>query len=196
MGGVMKNYLSQREKDIWLIVVLAVAELEDALPKMKTNLTKEEHKCLKTSITLTRKAYNSMSERIGINGVKQLHKYASNSNIEVVTKSLSNAIAQREVKEKETTIIETEILRKLGTMLVASKCEGCRDDYRKCNTFTMLDVIGLTGYCENNNCPYSFAIEEEKKVKKISKRKQKKEKNKYDDTDDIYKYNFDRKSVE
>lgn len=120
----MKNYLSQSEKDIWLITVLAVAELEDALPKMKSNLTKEEHKWLKTSITLSRKAYNSMSERIGANGIKQLHKYAANSNIEVVTKSLSNVIAQRELKEQETTTIETETLRKLGTMFVASKCEG------------------------------------------------------------------------
>ena len=189
----MKTYLSQNEKDIWLITVLAVAELEDALPKMKPNLTKEEHKNLKTSITLSRKAYNSMSERIGTNGVKQLHKYAANSNIEVVTKSLSKAISQRELKEQEKTTIDTETLRRLGTMLVASKCEGCKHDYNSCKAFSILEEIGLAGYCENNNCPYSFAVEEE--PKQISKRKQKKDKNKYDEDNETYEYNFDRKLV-
>lgn len=189
----MKNYLSQNEKDTWLITVLAAAELEDALPKMKANITKEEHKYLKTSITLNRKAYNSMSNRLGEKGIKQLHKYAINSNIQVETRSLSDAVSKRRLKEQETITIEIETLKKLGTMIVASKCEGCRLDYNKCNVFTVLDEVGLTGYCENNNCPYSFAVEKE--PKKISKRKQKKDKNKFDETDDVYEYNFDGKLV-
>lgn len=186
----MKDYLSQNEKDVWLIIVLAVAELEDALPKMKSNISTEEHKNLKTSITLIRKAYNSMSDRLGDKAIKQLHKYASNSNIQVVTKSLSNAISQRESKEGQTTTVESDTLQAIGNRLVASSCEGCEKKCSKCNTFTLLEEIGLAGYCINDNCPYSFGVE-----KKVSKRKQKKDKNKYDDNNEIYEYNLDRKLV-
>lgn len=194
----MKDYLSQNEKDIWLIMVLAVAELEDSLPKMKPNLTKEEHKNLKTSITLIRKSYNSMSERLGDKAIKQLHKYASNSNIQVVTKSLSNAISQRELKEEQTTTIESSTLQALGNRLVASNCDGCKNKCNKCNTFALLEEIGLAGYCINDNCPYSFGIEEDikpPKKEKASKRKQRKDKNKYDDDEEIYEYNLNRKLV-
>lgn len=190
----MKNYLSTKEKDVWLVEVLAAAEMEDSLPKMKANLTKDEAKWLKTSVTLRRKAYNSMTSRLGTNAVKQLHKYAINSNIQVVSKSLSNVMTQRELKEQEVTQIDTELLMNLAVSLLAAKCEGCKKNFNSCHIFSMLDEICMEGYCINDNCPYSFGIEEEKKeIKKISKRKQKKMKNKYDDDDEIYEYYFEKK---
>ena len=190
----MNNYLSQKVKNVWLVLVLAIAEAEDSIPNMSNDLTKDETKWLKTSITLVRKAYNSMSDRLGEKAVKQLHRYALNSNIQVMSREMSRAITNRELKEDEITKIETSSLIHLATNLIAAKCEECEKDFNHCPTFEILDDVGIEGYCVNKNCPYSFGEKKkEDKANKVSSRKQKKMKNKYDDDTEIYKYNFETK---
>ena len=193
----MKDYFSRGEKDTWLTFVLAIAEMERALPKMKSDLLKEEKRCLSTVITLGRKAYNSVSERKGEKATKQLHRYAKNSNIQVVSKELSNVLSKKELKEAGFTQVSIDSLRKLSVGLIAEKCEDCNKSCSTCELFEILEDVGIDGYCIYDNCPYAFGDMEPKKENKLdkvkeekkkSKRKTRKHKNRYDEDEEIYEY--------
>lgn len=200
----MKDYLNQNEQDIWLIMVLAVAELENSLPMMANNLTKDEVKCLKTVKTLTRKAYNSVADRLGDKAIKKLHKYGINSNIQVLSKTQSKIISQREVNEQYEVKIDIDILFNLATGLTKHECKNCNKKCSECYLFELLQDINFIGYEVNDNCPYSFSSEVgiDKSIKNTIKvredakksRHNKKFKNRYDDDKEIHEYNT-RKTI-
>lgn len=192
----MRDYLVKEEKDVWLTEALAAANTEDALPRMKSNLSKDEHKWLKMSVTLRQKAYDSMSKRLSEKAIRQLHKYAINCDIQVVSKEMSNIITENELKKQQLITIDFELFKNLAVSLMASKCENCTKNFSSCELFDTLDKIDLQGYCILDNCPYAFGREKTKetKIKKISKRREKKLKNKYDDDGEVYEYNFTPKA--
>ncbi len=201
----MKDYLSQNEQDIWLVLVLAIAELEDSLPKMASNLTKDETKWLKTIVTLSRKSYNSMMDRLGPKAIKKLHKYGTSCNIQVMSKEQSKIVSEREVKEQNQITIDIDILFNLATSLTKLSCRDCKKKCGECYLHGILQDITFIGYEVNSNCPYSYnsqegtekALEEvvESRAKSKKNRHNKKFKNRYDDDGETYVYKAEKKSV-
>lgn len=203
----MKDYLSQNEQDVWLVLVLAIAELEDSLPMMSKNLAKDETKWLKTVITLSRKAYNNMMGRLGTKAIKKLHKYGRNCNIQVMSREQSKIVSEKEIKEQNQITIDIDILYNLATSLTKLSCRDCRKKCGECYLYGILQDITFIGYEVNPNCPYSYnskegtekALEEvvESRVKTKKKRHNKKFKNRYDDNqnEETYVYNTKNKTI-
>lgn len=186
----MKDYLSQAEQDIWLIIVLATAELEDSLPLISKNLTTEEVKYLKTAKTLIRKSYNSMSERLGEKAIKKLYKYALNCNVEVTYKNKRNLTDKKDVKMKSDTELTLDIdtVLDMACTLTKKTCANCRKRCNECEIFEFLQEIDFAPVEINDNCPYSFNKNKVDKHKK--NRHDKKFKNRYEESEDIYTYNI------
>ncbi|MGL5328949.1 MAG: hypothetical protein ACRDD7_06750 [Peptostreptococcaceae bacterium] len=172
----MKNYLSEVEKNLWLMNLLTTAEWEDNVDKMKgSTLTPEEVKWVKSAITYNKKAFNSMTERMGEKAIQQLIKYTKTKNIVVISKELSKI---QGANKEESISIPADLIDSLAATLVNAKCSNCKSNCGKCTTFSLLQELEMNGYEMFDNCPYSS---EKKEVKKKKSRKEKKVANRFDE---------------
>ena len=83
----MKNYLSLAERNNWLTCMSIAMYNENILEIWKNNLTKDEVKKLKTSITMTRNALKSIMDRMPVNESTKLKKHAQNFQIKITSET-------------------------------------------------------------------------------------------------------------
>lgn len=206
-----KNYLSRKERDNWLLAMTTTMYLDNIMDLWKNNLTSEEKRKLKTSITMTNNALVSIVNRMPEHEKDKLVKHAKNFEVKIMSVEGAKALEKRTFDEYNSIKMSDDDIKTLVTETITFRCNNCKMLCDKCDIYNIFLESLVPGLESQPNCPFAFETEEDidnlkqsqstkdfyknlqfnkktheinKKIgtkKKISKRKQKKIANRYDE---------------
>lgn len=189
----MKNYLSLAERNNWLACMSIAMYNENILEIWKNNLTKDEVKKLKTSITMTRNALKSIMDRMPVNESTKLKKHAQNFQIKITSETGAKVLEDKALKESEMVQFKTHKFENVMFSVMNTKCCNCKKICYECDIYNLCIDTVLPRYDLEDNCPYAFRSVD--KVKKKQSKRAKKKANRYDIDNEEYQYNFIPKGV-
>ncbi|WP_122639853.1 DUF5651 domain-containing protein [Romboutsia sp. Marseille-P6047] len=207
----MKKYLNSNE----MLDILFVYHLADTSEKIveswtsRSNMTKNEAKYLRTSITYAQKFLTGVRDRLDNKEQEKLSKRtikASEKPIIFVDEWMKQRVMGTYEKELEIVKIGRSKFKKVALLAMKAVCEDCTDSFATCSLYDIFEDCLMPRADREKNCPYCFLskekeeqrqenlkrLEEEKRLRaeQKSKRKQRKQKNRYDEEDEIIEYNF------
>ena len=204
----LKNYLSKNERDNWLLAMSSTMYLNNIMNIWGNNLTSEEKRKIKTSITMTQNALKSVADRMPEHEKAKIVKHAKDYEIRLFSVEGAKAIEKSSYEKYGHIRLTEKEAKVLINDIVSLKCADCLIPCDKCITYEIFQNSLVPRLDEENNCPYAYrtdakveddfyvAAQKINKIhKKVSKRKQKKLKNRFDDEDDVYEYNFTPKGA-
>lgn len=199
-----KNYLSKNERDNWLLAMTTNMYLENIIDLWGNNLTTDEKRKIKTSMTMTNNALRSIANRMPKHEKDKLIKHSKNFQVRILSTEGAKALEKRTFEEYSLKLTDKEI-KDLVIETITYKCQDCNISCTECDTYELFLNSLVPGLETQDNCPFSFKsnenIDEAKKdsdiklfykdmqdnkkihqkTKKLSKRKLKKIKNRYDE---------------
>lgn len=182
----MKNYLSLNERNTWLSSMVLVMYNENVLKVWEKNLTKDELRKLKTSITMTKNALKSVLDRMPNNERKRIVKHSEDFDVKICSKLAGKIMQDNAHNENQKVEMDRTDFEKLTNELMVMKCANCKTNCNKCRTYELFITTLIPRFDLEDNCPFAFKTIEHKK----NSRKEKKTKNRYDDLEDEIEYNF------
>lgn len=196
----MKTYLNADEmNDLLFMFHLLEINYETVENWVKRkNMTAEEAKWLRTSITYTKKAMQSILERQDQKERAKFAKRTVKANqqpIRIIDAWMHNRILGTYETEFDIVKIERPSFEKLSLACIQAHCMDCEEHFSMCDIYEVLDDNLMKRAECKSNCPFAYhskkkleelrAIkaekEEKKRNKKVSKRKQKKIQNRFDE---------------
>ena len=157
----MKKYLNREER----ITVLYLTNLLDRTEMMiqdwdsRGNLTKNEKKWLKTSLSFGLKVLESILARLDINVVVNLKKEKEQSGIHLDMVHSLEVIKKRKSAELDGCYEDNKEYYKLVELILEHNCKGCTTPCGECEffkDFTEQCVPYLDGDETKQNCKYSY----------------------------------------
>lgn len=174
----MKDYLGKEER----IDVLYLKKYADVVEKMLTewgsrnNLSKEESKAIKTSLTWGMKAWESILERLNDTAITQLYKSLNQCYIHIEDRYSSMKFRQKLDSDLKAAYEDNKDYYKLIELILDKNCKDCKIDCKKCEIYKefeehMLPEPGDVGMYKSGTCRYSYTLElteqEKKEMKKF-----------------------------
>lgn len=192
----MKNYLSKNERDNWLLAMSSIIYIENVIGLWGKSLTSEEKRKLNCSITMTKNALKSITDRLPNKEKEKLINHSKSYQIRILSTEGASALEKRTVKNVETFLTMQE-QQTLIAEVISAKCADCDTICHECMLYDILESTLTPRLNKRRNCPFAFKTEaviedstlyekyriSNKSHKKISKRKQNKIKNRFDDED-------------
>ena len=199
-----KSYLSKKERDNWLLAMTTNMYLENIIDLWGNNLTADEKRKIKTSMTMTNNALRSIANRMPRHEKDKLIKHSKDFQVRILSTEGAKALEKRTFEEFTLKLTEKEI-RELVIETITYKCQDCNIPCTECDTYELFLNSLVPGIETQENCPFAFKSEENideaekdsdtklfykdmqankkihQKTKKLSKRKLKKIKNRYDE---------------
>lgn len=207
----MKNYLSRNERDNWLLAVTSNMFLNNIINLWGKNLTTDEKRKLKTSITMTNNALMSIADRMPKHEKDKLVKHSKDFEVKILSAEGAKAMEKRCYEEFGHVKLTEDEQKLLISEVITHKCADCNTLCNECTAYELFLNSLVPSLNEEDNCPYAYNPDKEtedefyievQKVykkheenKKLSKRKQKKLQNRFDDPGTDYEYNFVPKGV-
>lgn len=154
---MMKTYMSKKERENVCVLFLVASAVDEMLEKW-TDLTKEEHKAIKTVQTWIYKFMDSIMNRKNKDVALQLKRDIQNSEIMILPKYQAQKEWERREEQAKYIEVKRDTLLNLAEHALIG-CEGCaRKDYYNCDlreTFMKLDIEPFD-YEAKNECQYKI----------------------------------------
>lgn len=157
----MKKYLNQKERVTFLYLTNLADRVENMIRDWdeRGNLTKDEKKYLKMSLSFCMKSFESILKRLDINVVATLQKEKERSGIHLDMVHSLEVIAKRKSAQIEAAYEENREYFKLVELILDKNCKGCRTPCGECEFFKEFQeqCIPYADGDENyTNCKYSY----------------------------------------
>ena len=157
----MKKYLNQQERITFLYMTNLMDRTENMIEDwdQRGNLTKEERKYLKMSLSFGLKAFESILHRLDKSVVAALKKEKDRSGIHLDMVHSLEIIKKRKKAELDASYEENKEYYRLVELILDSKCQGCRIPCGECEIFEEFQkqcVPYADGNEEFSNCKYSY----------------------------------------
>lgn len=171
----MRDYLNANEKNQFM-VLQSIVQMMDGLrntgidgPKIssmleewskRNNMTKEEHKNLKTSETYLRKFLASVYERLSLKEQEVIKKKIMKFDFKLVDdytlKQVNRNIADRFVNAA----VPRQQFNEWCSEIMSVKCNGCTKDWSTCDLYQVFDdnFIPESGF-DCKNCRYAYKLD-------------------------------------
>ncbi|MGM0971663.1 MAG: DUF5651 domain-containing protein [Bacillota bacterium] len=171
----MRDYLNANERNQFM-VLQSIVQMIDGLrnsgvdgPKLTSmledwttrgNMTKEEHRSLKTAETYLRKYLSSVYERLGPKEQDVIKKKISNYDFKLVDdytlKQVQRDIADRFVNAA----VPRDQFNNWCEQIMQVKCNGCTADWNTCELHQVFEdnFIPESGF-DCNNCKFAYSLE-------------------------------------
>ncbi|MDR7237144.1 DUF5651 domain-containing protein [Neobacillus drentensis] len=177
----MRDYLNSIEKNQFM-VLQSIVQLMDGLrnagvdgPKITSmleewtkrgNITKAEHKNLKTSETFLRKFLASVYERLSPKEQELIKKKVMKFDFKLVDDFTLKQV-HRDIKDKmNNAVVPRQQFYDWCMEIMNVKCNGCTKDWNTCDLHQVLDnnFIPESGF-DCKNCKYAYNLNEGRKAK-------------------------------
>lgn len=162
MDATMKNYLNQNERSnvVMLCALIGFVKEEMLIPwDERNNLTTDEKRNLKTSITLLTKVYDSIKGRLDSKFSNQLARDAKATNIFCLPKDVAERKIQQyqENMKTETAEVSIEAITALAGKAL-DWCNPCdKTDHKNCMLKEIFLELTIPPYDpETDECPYKI----------------------------------------
>lgn len=165
----MKTYLNSRQKDDFIRLAAMQTAAEDIKTEWQEHdfLTKDEHKNLKTVITLTQKFLTSVVSRLAPEEGMHLLRRAKGTKVVCMPTESESAFRKRMEQElnNEYIYIHREALDTIIEMVLCKGCKPCQaEDKLKCPlraAMIELDVPKYDSQPAENSCPWEIIYAED-----------------------------------
>jgi hypothetical protein len=153
----MKTYLNRAERERYCVVALSAAILGKILEEWENNLTKDEHRAIKTAQTYIFKFMDSVKNRMDNDFIHQLIRDIKSSEIQVLpTLAAKREYEKRSIEDEHVQVNRETILNLAEHALIG--CEGCKKDkdFRKCDLRQVYMELGIEPFDfeASNKCQY------------------------------------------
>ena len=168
----MRDYLNSNEKNQFM-VLQSIVQMMDGLrnsgidgPKISSmledwskrdNMTKAEHKNLKTSETFLRKFLASVYERLSAKEQDAIKKKLMKFDFKLIDDYTLKQI-DRDIKDKiANAVVPRQQFYDWSSEIMAVKCNGCTTDWSTCQLHEVFDnnLVPESGF-DCKNCKYAY----------------------------------------
>lgn len=163
-----KNYLSRQERDNFLLSLELTTHISNVLNKWEKNLTGEEKRRIKSSITNIDKALASIADRLPSHEAKKIMKAAKDFQVRVLSVEGAKAL-EKNSKDKyfKNLSISFEEMEAIATQILTNNCYYCKLKCNECDYYEMLMRFLVPGCNAEINCPYAYTDDSKFKVKEV-----------------------------
>lgn len=147
-------FLRRKDRERYLLSIAIMAEINDWLEDKENPLDKDERKFLKMSSSFAKKSLKAFIERVDKEQRDRLMNMAKNYYASITPVRESG---------KQMALIETETIYDLATFPLFFMCQGkdrkCSHNaknFKKCETFQILNDAQIPIARENGGCPYEL----------------------------------------
>lgn len=173
----MRDYLNANEKNQFM-VIQSVVQLIDGLRnsgangpqissmleewKKRNNMTKEEHKNLKTAETFLRKFLASVYERLSKKEQDLIKKKIVKFDFKLIDDYTLKQI-NRDIKDRfVNAVVPREQFNDWCSEIMHVKCNGCTKDWNTCELYTVFEdnFIPESGF-DCANCKYAYSFDKD-----------------------------------
>ncbi|MCM3573305.1 DUF5651 domain-containing protein [Mesobacillus subterraneus] len=170
----MRDYLNSNEKNQYM-VLQSIVQMMDGLrnsgvdgPKMSSmledwtkrdNMTKVEHKNLKTSETYLRKFLASVYERLSPKEQAAIKKKLMKFDFKLIDDFTLKQI-DRDIKDKiANAVVPRQEFYDWSSEIMEIKCNGCTKDWNTCKLHQVFDnnLVPESGF-DCKNCKYAYGL--------------------------------------
>jgi len=177
----MRDYLNSNEKNQFM-VLQSIVQLMDGLrnsgvdgPKISSmledwksrgNITKEEHKNLKTAETFLRKFLSSVYERLSPKDQDQLKKKLVKFDFKLIDDYTLKQIDRNIADKINNATMPRQQFYDWCVEIMNVKCNGCTKDWNTCELFEVFDnnLVPESGF-DCKNCKYAYQSEDYQEVR-------------------------------
>jgi hypothetical protein len=168
----MRDYLNSNEKNQFM-VLQSIVQMMDGLrnsgvdgPKINSmledwtkrdNMTKAEHKNLKTSETFLRKFLSSVYERLSPKEQEAIKKKLIKFDFKLIDDFTLKQI-DRDIKDKiANAVVPRQEFYDWSCEIMGVKCNGCTQDWSTCQLYQVFDnnLVPESGF-DCKNCKYAY----------------------------------------
>lgn len=152
-----KNYLNKAERDNFLGTIALGIYLRKQIDNWSNNLTKDETKWLKTSLTYLEKVQASFVSRLPKHEIIKIEKASKGSDVRILTAEGCKALEKRAYDEyKENLHITVDEMELIATLALQERCYYCQMKCDECDIYDMLQRFAIPGVNAEDNCPYCY----------------------------------------
>lgn len=165
----MRTYLNATEMNDYMVI----GALLDSATRIRKewseheNMTKDEHKAIKTAETYLSKFYQSVLSRQDKKELTKISRRLGDFELKIMDKLTLNRLRGTWQEESKIVKIDREEFHDWCNMIMEVKCMDCKKDYGSCSLHDVFDSNFVPGssYCMNN-CKYAYPkLKKQKKVK-------------------------------
>ena len=156
-----KNYLSRNERDNWLLAMTTTMYLSNILDLWGNNLTGEEKRKIKTSITMTNNALKSIANRMPAHEKDKLIKHSKNFEVKIMSVEGAKALEKRTYEEYNSIKLTDDEIKTLIIETITFRCNNCKIPCDKCEVYELFLESLVPGIESQPNCPFAFATDED-----------------------------------
>lgn len=168
----MRDYLNSSEKNQFMIIQ-SIVQMMDGLrnsgvdgPKISSmledwskrdNMTKDEHKNLKTAETYLRKFLSSVYERLSKKDQEQIKKKLMKFDFKLIDDYTLKQI-DRDIKDKlANAVVPRQQFYDWCSEIMSVKCNGCTKDWNTCQLYEVFEnnIVPESGF-DCRNCKYAY----------------------------------------
>lgn len=188
MGSLKRGYLSQEEKNFYMVSKAFIQMLEGTRSltnkkveevwnewKQRGMLTGSMQKNIKMVHTYLKKFCIELEENLDVSEIRRLNKQLCRFDFKIVDDYTLQKLFRDMKDSTKYAVIEREKFEDVLEDITAVRCVGCKKDYKECPIHKMLDDISLPYVHEQPNCPYAVDLSEltESKKEKVEQIKEK-----------------------
>ena len=156
----MKEYLNRPERVQLLYIGKYIDILDEILKEWgkRKNLTKLEHRALKTALTWGKKAFASITNRLNDEAVKTFYKSAENAYIYINDKYSVSVFQKKIASDLNKSYEENRDYYKLVELIFYYNCRNCNKKCTSCEIYEEFEkhCIPEPGDDDIGNCRYSY----------------------------------------
>jgi hypothetical protein len=167
----MKDYLNSQERTQLMVFLSILQMLEGKRRGMdgaklgtmleewskRDNLTKDEHKFLKTSTTYLKKFSTSIFERLGLKEKQTLANKLAKFDFRLVDDFTLKQVHRDMTDRMVNAVVPRQQFYDFCKEIMEVKCNGCTKDWKECELHEMFDdnFIPESGF-DCSNCRYAY----------------------------------------
>lgn len=159
MGKKLRDYLSADEllNFSWLFITAAYSDSYRKNLGKYGNMTKEEHKNLKTAITYLENYVRSVMSRLSQDQKDRVFRKLSGATIKIYDPDTMDRIAKETIDLMDTVAMDRYDAEGYMDIAYRQMCKNCGKDFRRCELHRISSELLMpeSTYCLPN-CPYAY----------------------------------------
>lgn len=168
----MRDYLNAKEGEDVVLTLSIYDSAKTMLKNMESrgNLTKDEKKFLKYSLTYMRKFSDALFERLNTRTAKKMLNQIKDMDLFMVD-SMTAKKMNNDIQDKmKVARLEREQFEDFCIQIMSVKCQNCKKKHSTCELHDLFyeNYVSESGW-DMKNCRYAYSLND-KKVKKIKEK--------------------------
>ena len=159
VGSNLRDYLSAEELKhfTWLMLTAGYGDVYRYDFATRGNMTKVEHRHLKTAVTHLKKFSASVLDRIHPDDVQKVTKRCACATIKILDPPTLQKLQKATSEIMKHVVLERQMFEDLSELVMRQTCRNCGLDHHSCDVFSLFSTTYVPeSEWHRPNCPYAY----------------------------------------